>query len=360
MIYIIPAIVLIVFIAIFIKQMVSTLNEEGRRKQENDARSKSQLGDEFEQRTRVLSIRENQEKIKNGRTNAFQELKREFQRKYDSDLDGNIDLLKSDLFRNALQSHQSKIQGLEKDILKNFVKLGHALSDRAKTVENLFSYMLQLDIDQMQDAVLKKVDADLVREVVAFVQENPADISTSAFQRRFAIDYSKASELMGHLEDLGLVSQFEGSASRTLLSDVRNSRYDKLIWEAWAELEKLLQSELAVFAKMQYNAIHMLNALLDDDMISFYEIYELFDRLQVWQSNYENLALSRLKSIDNNISNLRGAIEELTSEMISSLSEVTAHLEIQNSTLENIEGGLAASNLLTAVNTYQFHRRLPL
>lgn len=124
----------------------------------------------------------------------------------------------------------------------------------------------------------------------------------------------------------------------------------------WEGVTDFLKSEMKLYTVMQYNAIHMVSALLCDDLFLFYEIYEAFDRLEIWHSEYEKVSTAQLKSFNQNVIKLIEATQNSTFEIANALGDLTERLSDQNDKLENIHGAVTAGNLLSAVNTFQLHR----
>ena len=48
----------------------------------------------------------------------------------------------------------------------------------------------------------------------------------------------------------------------------------------------------------------MINAIVNDDMVTYYEVYEAFDELGLWHSNYEQLSIAQLNQLNDNVRRL--------------------------------------------------------
>ena len=114
--------------------------------------------------------------------------------------------------------------------------------------------------------------------------------------------------------------------------------------------------EMKAYTAVQYNAIHMVNALLTDDMITFYEVYEAFDKLEIWHSQYEQISTAQLQSLNDNIRQLIRTTQESTHRIVDSLRDLTYRMAEQHDNLKEIHGAVTAGNLLSAINTFQLHR----
>ena len=115
----------------------------------------------------------------------------------------------------------------------------------------------------------------------------------------------------------------------------------------------------------------MITSLIKDDLITFYEIYEEFDSLEVFKSNHENLISKELKSLNLKssimIEQLEGVMYSINSfensviNSLSDLSYVTSSgfdslSSSIGSELSSINSSIKFNNLLTGIQTYQMYK----
>ena len=144
------------------------------------------------------------------------------------------------------------------------------------------------------------------------------------------------------------------------------------------EKDKDLEEVLLVLRKgidnYQSLLIHSLNmviSLKEKQMITYYELYETFDSLGVFNSNWENEVSGKLSSIDSKLSDVISSIKEVVlsirnmeDSITSSLDELTystkSSFEQLNtsvtSELKLIRSGIEWNNLLTGIQTYQTYK----
>ena len=141
-----------------------------------------------------------------------------------------------------------------------------------------------------------------------------------------------------------------------------------------SEVENLtltLRDEVQTLNLLTICALDMLVALIEDDRINFYNIYENLDKLNIFNSNYENEMLVELGSLNTNIttldSNMKSHINKLTLQMrsmsysitdaiddLSYRTEDSAALLIDH--LEDINSTMKVGNTLSAINLYQNYK----
>ncbi len=137
----------------------------------------------------------------------------------------------------------------------------------------------------------------------------------------------------------------------------------------------ILNNEINVYNQLQFHSLAMVTSLLEKDMILFYEIYETFDKIGIFNSNWENEVSNKLSVVNESISNLgdrltlefdslRVSINEVGSQINNSLKKLTYanKASIENLTarmdyrLSSINSSINTNNLLTLINTYQVYK----
>jgi hypothetical protein len=124
--------------------------------------------------------------------------------------------------------------------------------------------------------------------------------------------------------------------------------------------ENLIKSDMYMYNLLLLDSLHMISSFVDDDRISFNIIYEKFDALNVWNTNFQNQMLNKLDLLNDNIDRLRGDISEMNhnSNMIIDKLQDLSHISEQNNRvldkqLKNINSSIKANTVLNAINTYQ-------
>ena len=104
----------------------------------------------------------------------------------------------------------------------------------------------------------------------------------------------------------------------------------------------------------------MLVSLIEDQMITFYEIHDSFDKLNMFNSNWENEVAQKLSNIDDGLNNPMYSINEMGQNIIQEigqLSYVTAESnQMLTNKLQEIDSSIQANNLLTGIQTYQMYK----
>lgn len=120
---------------------------------------------------------------------------------------------------------------------------------------------------------------------------------------------------------------------------------------------ELLRGEIQSYHLLLYNGLILINSAVENDQITFYNIYEKLDKLNIFNSNWQNEISQKLTNIDNNFSLLHKEIKDMGENIVNAiwdLSYVTEQTnDILNDKLGEINSGINTNNLLTTINTYQ-------
>ncbi|WP_304142254.1 hypothetical protein [Mesoflavibacter zeaxanthinifaciens] len=113
-----------------------------------------------------------------------------------------------------------------------------------------------------------------------------------------------------------------------------------------------------------FHAINMVASFVEDDLFVFYEIYETFDELNVFNSNWENEVAGKLSNIEHKLDTIISSIRIMEARIVNKLDELQNSMENSfeslersvNKQLETTNSMLGFNNLLTAVQTYQMYK----
>ena len=112
-----------------------------------------------------------------------------------------------------------------------------------------------------------------------------------------------------------------------------------------------------------YHSINMIGALVSEDLITFYEIYESFDKLAIFNSNWENEVSEKLIDIGDKLDDLLYSIYKMERNIVNEFSQLTyitqksfegLNRSVINQ-LKEVESSINFNNLLTSIQTYQLY-----
>ena len=126
----------------------------------------------------------------------------------------------------------------------------------------------------------------------------------------------------------------------------------------------LLKDQIHSYELILFHSLNMVTSLIEDDMFTFYEIYESFDKLEMFNSNHENEVSKRLINIEGGINDLMNSIRQMENNIIGELgylSYVTqeSYSELShnvNKQLASIDSSIKTNSLLTGINAYQTYK----
>ena len=126
------------------------------------------------------------------------------------------------------------------------------------------------------------------------------------------------------------------------------------------EYSEILENEIHSYNLLLLNSLQLIVSLIDDDLITFYNIYEKFDKLNLYNSNWENEVLKRLSKINSNLEGLMYEIRDMGDRIVSSIDDLSYITDESTRMLDNrlgeINSSIDTNNLLTMIQTYQTYK----
>jgi len=134
-----------------------------------------------------------------------------------------------------------------------------------------------------------------------------------------------------------------------------------------SELEyasKSLEKQIESYRLILFNSLAMVQTLCSEDIIIFYQIYECFDKLSIWNSNWENEMSKELKGINKELKTLIRKIDSLETNIIEGFAMLNNTISggfynLQKDIvkeLKSINSTIDYGNLFNAISAYQLYR----
>ena len=104
----------------------------------------------------------------------------------------------------------------------------------------------------------------------------------------------------------------------------------------------------------------MIVSLVEDDMITFYEIHEMFDTLNMFDSKHEKDVSQKLTNIGDGLKDLMYEVRSMGNKISKSIQELTYVNQETNillkEQLSGINSKLKVGNFINTINTYQNYK----
>ena len=144
----------------------------------------------------------------------------------------------------------------------------------------------------------------------------------------------------------------------------------------------LLKNQIDTFNLLSYNSFIMIISLVEKDLLTFNEIYLTFDKLNIFNSNWENEVSNKLNNIDLKLDDLIFSINKMELSIINEILNMSIMNQVQmnrlnknvkegnmmidknlsrlnsslSSNLKSINSTLKVGNFINTINTYQNYK----
>ena len=134
---------------------------------------------------------------------------------------------------------------------------------------------------------------------------------------------------------------------------------------------ELIENQIYFYNLVLFHSLNMINSVSSNDLITFYEIYEYFDKLNLFNSNWENEVSQKLTNIRDGITDIGEKMVDLMITIDRVGMEITNEIKDLNYTtsesfkdlknsmvkeLNEINSSLDFNVLLNGIQTYQLYK----
>ena len=202
-----------------------------------------------------------------------------------------------------------------------------------------------LDLDKDNNGEVDLVDAESFNKLLTKNQQSIIEIDKNYIQKFIKISmYLKLKKIN----------------TQKIFESIKDTNNDAEL----NELMHLLNNQIHTYELLVFHSISMVTSLVDSDLITFYEIYECFDQLGVFNSNWENEVSNKLNDISDGIRDLMYSIYHMENKIVRSIDNLTYVTQESfsrlnhsvNNQLSSIDSSIKFNNLLTGIQTYQMYK----
>jgi hypothetical protein len=130
------------------------------------------------------------------------------------------------------------------------------------------------------------------------------------------------------------------------------------------ELIGILRNQIHNYELVLFHSLNMVASLCSGNLIEFYEIYESFDKLNIFNSNWENEVSEKLSNIGDQLNELMYSIYSMEQNIVSELNQLSyitsESFNLINTTvsgqLKEIKSSIDTSVLFNGIQAYQLYK----
>ena len=200
---------------------------------------------------------------------------------------------------NRLSEVQSKIKVLE---------------NRTASHNSIISFNKIYDLDD--NGLLDIAESTNIEKIIKNKQKDIRDIEKK--------------EKRDYLKDFSKISLFLNSFQSQLVSDYKDIQNSGNDFDSINSKIEFFEKDYKLYKTLLSSMILMISYVVNDNTLDFYKLRELFDKLSVFESNFEKNLLGELRSLN-----------QVTSELINitlqSRDEIMSELSLLDSSISNVE-----------------------
>ena len=243
------------------------------------------------------------------------------------------------------------------DFLNNFLKFNNEFVTLKNELENLEDSLIEEkrlnDLKISQSNVLSELDKDGNGEVDV-IEGNDDFIKLFRKHQKSIVEIDK-----NFVQQFVKISSYLKTKEKNIQS-IFNSIKNTPNQEVLNEYVEILKGDIHSYNLILFNSLNMIVSLVEDEMITFYEIHEQFDTLNMFDSKHEKDISQKLSDIGDGLENLIYEIRDMSDSINNSIGELSYVTEDSNrqltERLSEINSSIGVNNFLTGIQTYQMYK----
>ena len=124
--------------------------------------------------------------------------------------------------------------------------------------------------------------------------------------------------------------------------------------------EDLLKKEINFYDVLLNASLFMASSLINDDRIGFRKLYQLFDKMNFFNSNYENKVLELFSNVNENLNTIIHKIDDMNFSIVGAIQDLSyvteKGMDNLSNDLKSVNSSINLNNLIAGINTYQNYK----
>jgi len=237
---------------------------------------------------------------------------------------------------------------LSKDL---FEKLKKTLLEFSKKTEEE-NKLIEQNLQQSINSILKDLDKDS-NGVVDILEGNEFNLILKKHQK---IIIEKDKNYIQQFVKISNHLQTKKNNIQLIFDLIKYTSNEKEL----NEYSGILKNQIHNYNLILYSSLSMITSLIEDDIITFYEIHDSFDKLNIFNSNWENEISKKLSNIGDGMENLMYSIQDMGNKIVNEIGELTYVTKELNDSVTSqliaIKSDIKFNNLLTGIQAYQLYK----
>tara|TARA_B110000003_G_scaffold81345_1_gene83116 strand:+ start:1535 stop:2575 length:1041 start_codon:yes stop_codon:yes gene_type:complete len=262
----------------------------------------------------------------------------------DKDNNGLIDVVEGNDFSNILKKNQQEIININRDYIKQFVQVSNFLKTKRNSLQSMYENIVEVintgGTYISLDSHLKQIDFNNFDKLDLCKKINETTKIGLKFSKEIVDSYQFGKPNPHETGDF----KFYTSLNKNLIK----------------KYFEILKDDIHIYNVLLISSLNMVESLIKNDMITFYEVYERFDELNMFDSKYERDIKHQLQNVNDNLGDVMNQIVNMGENIISSINDLSMITEESSKLitegLQSVNSSINTNNLISTIQTYQLYR----
>jgi len=291
-------------------ELILIFNSASQDKIEREKRIK--LAEEEQEREKRIKLAEEELRLKEEKWLKEKQPTEDIQAQVKNTIDKNflndrnvLEIVSSENYIRLLKESQTKVIEIDRDYIQKFVKIGGYLKSTEKNIFNIFKRILNKGFtSNFLDLSEFIINGELLAEsrCIQFVKEQ------TKLGLKDCFDLVR--------KNISLIEKDGGLVNTKLEFNIKN--YKPILMD--------LNQYIISYESLVVSSFKMINSLNEDDMIAFYEMYEVFDKLGIFDTQWQKSMLEKLGDLTTSLDDVSKSLKNVNSTIKNGMDNLSENL----------------------------------
>jgi hypothetical protein len=217
-----------------------------------------------------------------------------------------LEIISPENYMKVLKENQNKIIEIDRDYIQKFVKIGGYLKSTQQNIFNIYERILN---DNFKGG--------------NFLDLSEFVTNGKLTERLGCVKHIKEVTGLGLKESKDIMDNNNNKIGRDGGVDIYNFEGGDKDYET---ILKDLNQHIISYQSLVISSFKMIKSLNEDDMITFYEVYEIFDKLGIFDTQWQKSMLEKLGDLTSSIEDVSTSLKNVNTSIKNGLDNLSDDL----------------------------------
>jgi hypothetical protein len=219
-----------------------------------------------------------------------------------------LEIISPENYMKVLKENQGKIIEIDRDYVQKFVKIGGYLKSSQKNIFNIYERIINNEFTSnfidLSDFISESAEGKYDHNIFGMIKYLNEVTGLGLVESKKIVD-----------ENIDIII---GNKGWDMENNSGICNYESILMD--------LNQHIISYQSLVVSSFKMIKSLNEDDMITFYELYEIFDKLGIFDTQWQKSMLEKLGDLTSSIEDVSTSLKNVNTSIKNGLDNLSDDL----------------------------------